>query len=210
MQPPDSTPRTPSGAPPRSALRVLAVAGAFVLFALLAARATQVLGPSTPHVPPYNSDCAVPVLMCQADHWSFFDLYYYGQDRFAGWPFFSLRAVSQLFSFHATPQHLHVWLTVWLLGGALVMGALGRGLRVLAAGLYLFILLAQPEVRFIVFELAQVYPWQMTALLLAWWSLRQGNSLVIAHAGSAPPAAPPCSPACAPSCSRSSPSGPTP
>ncbi|HEX8702431.1 MAG TPA: hypothetical protein VF815_26595, partial [Myxococcaceae bacterium] len=177
----------PSGAPPRTGLRVLMGVGALVLFGLLAARATQVLGPASPHVPLYNSDRAVPVLMCQADHWSFFDLYYYGQDRFAGWPFFSLRAVSQLFGFHATPQHLHVWLTVWLLGGALVMGALGRGLRVLAAGLYVLILLAQPEVRFILFELAQVYPWQMTALLLAWWSLRQGNSLVIDHAGHPPP-----------------------
>ena len=187
MQPPDSTPGTPSGAPRRTGLRVLMSAAALVLFGLLAARASQVLGPASPHVPLYNSDCAVPVLMCQADRWSFFDLYYYGQDRFAGWPFFTLRAVSQLFGFHATPQHLHVWLTVWLLGGAFVVGALGKGLRLLAAGLYLLVILAQPEVRFILFELAQVYPWQMTALLLAWWSLRQSNTLVIAHAGSAPP-----------------------
>jgi hypothetical protein len=170
--------RTSSGASPRAGLRVLAGAGVLVLFGLLAARATQVLGPASPHVPLYNSDCAVPVLMCQADHWSFFDLYYYGQDRFGGWPFFTLRAVSQLFGFHAAPQHLHVWLTVWLLGGAFVMGALGRGARLLAGGLYLFVILVQPEVRFILFELAQVYPWQVTALLLAWWSLRRGSSRV--------------------------------
>jgi hypothetical protein len=161
---------------------VLAGVGALVVFGLLAARATQALGPASPHVPLYNSDCAVPMLMCQADRWSFFDLYYYGQDRFAGWPFFTLRAVSQLFGFHATPQHLHVWLTVWLLGGAFVIGALGRGLRLLAAGLYLFVILAQPEVRFILFELAQVYPWQMTALLLAWWSLRRSHALAAAGA----------------------------
>ncbi len=155
--------------------------GALVLFGLLAARATQALGPASPHVPLYNSDGAVPVLMCQAERWSFYDLYYYGQDRFGGWPFFTLRAVSQLFGFHATPQHLHVWLTVWLLGGAFVIGALGRGLRLLAAGLYLLVVLAQPEVRFILFELAQVYPWQMTALLLAWWSLRQSHTLAAAR-----------------------------
>ena len=187
MQPPDSTPRTPLDIFERAGPRVLATAVALIAFAMIAARATQVLGPDSPHVPLYNSDCAVPVLMCQADRWSFFDIYYYGQDRFGAWPFFTLRAVSQLFGFHATPQHLHVWLTVWLLGGAFVMGALGRGLRVLAAGLYLFVLLSRPDVRFISFELAQVYPWQMTALLLAWWSLRQGNSVVIDLAGFPPP-----------------------
>ncbi|MDC0712246.1 hypothetical protein POL68_27510 [Stigmatella sp. ncwal1] len=167
--------------------RVLVGAAVLLLWGLLTARATQVLGPQTLQVPLYNSDGAIPVMMCNADGWSFFDVYYYGQDRFGGWPFLAARAVGHLLGFTWTPLSLHAWLTLWLLGGALVMGALSRGFRLLGAGLYTAVLLVNPELRGILFELAQVYPWQMTALLLAWWSLRRDHERGMAHAGSSPP-----------------------
>lgn len=152
---------------------VLAGAAALLVFGLLASRATQALNPQTPYVPLFNSDGAIPVLMSNADGVSLFDFYYYGQDRFGAWPFLAARAVGHLFHFTWTPPSLHVWLTLWLLGGAFAMGALSRGFRLLGAGLYAAVLLANAELRGILFELAQVYPWQMTALLLAWWSLRR-------------------------------------
>ncbi|WP_163988984.1 hypothetical protein [Pyxidicoccus caerfyrddinensis] len=189
MKAPDETSHAPAAALARAVTwaRRLGGAGAIILFGLLVARATWSLNPQTPQVPLYNSDCAIPVMMCNAEGWSLFDFYYYGQDRFGAWPFLSARVVGHLFGFTWTYLHLHAWLTAWLLGGAFVVGALSRGFRLLGAGLYTAVLLANTPLRGILFELAQVYPWQLTALLLAWWSLRQDNELVRTHEGSAPP-----------------------
>ncbi len=152
--------------------------GAILLFAVFVARGTQVLSPQTVQVPLYNSDCAIPVMMCNEPGRSLFDFYFYGQDRFGAWPFLSARLVGRLFGFTWTYMHLQAWLTTWLLGGAFVMGALSRGFRLLGAGLYTAVILANTPLRATLFELAQVYPWQLTALLLAWWSLRRDNDQV--------------------------------
>ncbi|WP_224368176.1 hypothetical protein [Hyalangium versicolor] len=183
MRPLEETTRAPAEARAATWARVLGGAGALLFFGLLVARSTQVLNPQTQQVPLYNSDCAIPVIMCNAPGWSFFDYYYYGQDRFGSWPFLAARVVNHLFGFTWTYLHLHAWLTAWLLGGAFVMGALSRGFRVLGAGLYTAVLLADTPLRAVLFELAQVYPWQMTMLLLSWWSLRRDNEQVVEHEG---------------------------
>jgi hypothetical protein len=176
-----------NGARPSVGLRVLLGMGALLLFALLVARVHHVLGPHTPAVSGFNSDNAVPVMMCNAREWNPFHFYYYGQDRFGAWPFLSARVVGQLLGAPVLPEHLHVWLTTWLLAGAFVMGALvPKGLRLLASGLYVAVLLAIPSLRFILFELAQVYPWQLTALLLAWWSLRRHHDALAAALAPSP------------------------
>ncbi|XXF77847.1 hypothetical protein P2318_33075 [Myxococcaceae bacterium GXIMD 01537] len=167
------------------ALRALLGMGALLLFALLAAKASRALGPDSAHVTGLNSDSGVPVMMCNAREWSLFHFYYYGQDRFGAWPFLAARAVGRMLGVQVMPAHLHAWMTVWLLAGAFVFAGLARGLRVLAAGLYFAVVLAIPGLRSVLFELAQVYPWQMTALLVAWWSLRrQGDQAAAPEAPS--------------------------
>lgn len=168
-------------------LRALLTAGALLLFALLVAQATRAFGPNTEATPAFNSDNGVPVMMCNADEWNLFHFYYYGQDRFGAWPFLLARVVGKVLGTQVMPEHLHVWLTAWLLAGAFVVGALARGLRLLAAGLYIAVVVAIPSLRYVLFELAQVYPWQLTSLLLAWWSVRRHNDTLAALApGEAP------------------------
>jgi hypothetical protein len=181
-----------TGAPPTDAragttLRALLTAGALVLFALLVAQATRAFGPDAAVSPEYNSDNGVPVLMSNADEWNLFHFYYYGQDRFGAWPFLLARAVGKALGAQVMPEHLHAWLTAWLLAGAFVVAALARGFRLLAAGLYLAVVVAIPSLSYVLFELAQVYPWQLTALLLAWWSVRRHNDSVAALAADEAP-----------------------
>jgi hypothetical protein len=122
----------------------------------------------------FDSDSAVPVLMANEDRpIIIFDMYYWGVDRWGGWPLMLARVVHQKTGFRWTDYSLHVVRATWVFLGLLVLVWMNRraGLAVLVSGLIPLCL--EPTIRWQLFNLSQVYAWQLTGLFLAWFSLRR-------------------------------------
>lgn len=121
-----------------------------------------------------DSDSAIPVLMANdARPITVFDTYYWGVDRWGAWPFMIERVIHQDTGFQWTDYSSHVVRSTWVFLGLLVLVWINRrsALAVLACGLVA--LCTEPNVRWVLFSLSQVYAWQLTALFLAWLSLRR-------------------------------------
>ncbi len=133
--------------------------------------AWSALGPDSLLLPPFNSDSAVPVLMSNETHWDVFHAYYWGQDRFGAWPFLLAHALSVAGGKSVTPPFLHAVSTLFVLLGAVPAALLARpyaGLGLLAYTVAVLL----PESRGSLFELAQLYPFQLPLLFWAWWCIR--------------------------------------
>jgi hypothetical protein len=107
--------------------------------------------------------------MANARRWDPFQLFYYGQDRYGAWPFLAIRLGGMAFGAAISWENVHTCLTAWLLCGAVVMAGLCRP-RALGALVFMVVLLVNPEMG-IMFD-QQPYGWQLTTILLAWWSFR--------------------------------------
>ncbi|HEY0377834.1 MAG TPA: hypothetical protein VGC87_12985 [Pyrinomonadaceae bacterium] len=156
----------------KKTLRMLA---ALALWAFFLWRATLVFGPSTDaNDVPYNSDSAIPVLMSNDERpITPFSLYYYGTDRWGAWPFLLTKLAHRWTGYRWTDQSLFVMQVFWLFVGALVVAALGGRDGLAAALAYLFALCLHKESHLHIFELSQLYAWQVGALLFAWYGLRR-------------------------------------
>ena len=142
----------------------------WLLFLILSIRAFR---PDSSYVV-FDSDGAIPVLMAnEARPITIFDMYYWGVDRWGGWPLIIARVVHQDTGFQWTDYSLHVVRATWVFLGLLVLVWINRraALVVLVSGLIPLCL--EPTIRWQLFTLSQVYAWQLTALLLAWFSLRR-------------------------------------
>jgi len=165
-------------ATPEAAARaqLLLHAGALVVsvgvVSLVFVAAFAALGPDSLALPLFNSDSGVPVLMSNDTHWDLFHAYYLRQDRFGAWPFFVARVLSGLLRRPVTPEVLHGWATLFVAAGAIPAALLCRpwpGLGLLAYAIAVLV----PQTRGSLFELAQVYPWQIPVLFWGWWSIRR-------------------------------------
>jgi len=121
----------------------------------------------------FSSDVAIPVLMVRARNWSFFDVYFWGQDRLGSWHLLLMRAACQATGCAFYHAQLHLAATVWLLCGIAVLFRVAGTWRFAAAGLFAAVLVADADSRKILFDASQPYAWQLTALLLAWWGMRK-------------------------------------
>lgn len=162
---------------PPSLRKALAASAALALWAFFLWRAVVAFGPSTEaNNISFNSDSAIPVLMSNDERpLTVFNLYYYGADRWGGWPFLTTQLVRRATGYRWTDQSLFVMQTLWLFVGALVFAGLGgKDGAAAAAGLaYLAALCLHTESRLTIFELSQLYAWQTGALLFAWYGLRR-------------------------------------
>ena len=142
----------------------------WLLFLTLALRA---LGPDSVHTI-FNSDSAIPILMANDERpITVFDTYYYAADRWGGWPLLIAKLLHRDTGLQWTDQRLHYVRTTWLFLGLLVLAALNvrAAPAVIASGLTA--LCFEPALRRRLFDLSQLYAWQLTALFLAWFCLRR-------------------------------------
>jgi hypothetical protein len=122
----------------------------------------------------FNSDSAIPVLMANDDgRITVFNCYYYGADRWGAWPFLVAQLARRATGHRWGPESLTAFLIVWVFVGAWAMAVLGRDEPWIAGGVYLLVVCLHHESRYLLFELSQIYPWQITALLLSWACLRR-------------------------------------
>ena len=135
--------------------------------------ALRALGPDGVHAN-FTSDCAIPILMANDDRpVTVFDTYYYAADRWGSWALLVAKAVHQNTGLHWTPQRLHYVRTTWLFFGLLVLVALSprAAPAVMVSGLIAICL--EPAWPKLMFDLGQLYGWQLPPLFLAWFCLRR-------------------------------------
>ena len=123
----------------------------------------------------FNSDSAIPVLMSNDERpLTIFNFYYFGADRWGAWPQLVTRLIGSVTGMRWTPDGLFRAQTTWLFAGAFVVAALSsRRTALLAGAAYLIALCLHRDSRLLVYELSQLYAWQATAVLLAWYCLRR-------------------------------------
>jgi hypothetical protein len=139
-------------------------------------RALHTFGPSNNIIAiPYHSDSAIPVIMSNDDRpITVFNLYYYGADRWGGWPFLVAQFIHRATGFRWSEQSLYVMQALWIFCGPLILASLGsRRDRLLVVLVYIITLCLHGRLNFLLFSLSQVYAWQLTALLLGWYCLRR-------------------------------------
>ncbi|HKQ54136.1 MAG TPA: hypothetical protein VJT74_17295 [Pyrinomonadaceae bacterium] len=163
------------GTLPPTLKKALRIGAALALWAFLLWRATVVFGPSTDiNDIPYSSDSAIPILMSNDERpITPFSLYYYGTDRWGAWPFLLTKLAHRATGCRWTDQSLFVMQVAWLFIGALVVVGLGGRDGMAAALAYLAALCLHRESRLQIFELSQLYAWQVGALLFGWYGLRR-------------------------------------
>ncbi|HZA49725.1 MAG TPA: hypothetical protein VE549_03230, partial [Myxococcaceae bacterium] len=99
----------------------------WVVAALYAAAALAIAALLVKAGVPWNSDDAIPVLMSNDGRRGWFDLYYWGQDRFGGWPWKLASWLRWPFGFGWTPERLSLAkIAFTLLGGLIFPWRLGR------------------------------------------------------------------------------------
>ena len=153
--------------------RLLVIALTLGLWLFFLCRAIDVFGPDSSHVF-FNSDGAIPVLMANDDRpITLFDAYYFGGDRWGAWPMLSARLIHHATKYQWSAQSFHVMSAIWLFVGILVMASLSRRDYFAVTLVFLITLCLHWLVRLRLFDLGTVYSWQITALLLGWYSLRQ-------------------------------------
>jgi hypothetical protein len=162
--------------PGRAALRTfLPTSLALGLLAFFLWRAIDAFGPgSWINDVDFNSDSAIPVLMSnEARPLSIFNFYYYGADRWGGWPFLVTRFIGRVTGRHWTDQGVFTVQAFWIFIGALICAGLTSDDYLVVILAYVIALCLHSEARYLMFELSQVYAWQTTAVLLAWYGLRR-------------------------------------
>ena len=121
-----------------------------------------------------DSDGAIPVLMANEDRpVTVFDMYYWGVDRWGGWPLIVARVVHQATGFQWTDYSLHVVRAAWVFLGLLALVWINRCAALVVLLSCLIPLCLEPTIRWHLFTLSQIYAWQLTAVFLAWLSLRR-------------------------------------
>jgi len=112
---------------------------------------------------------AVPVLMANTPATPF-HVYYWGQDRFGGWPFVLARWVSG--GAHWTPDALFVLESGILVAGLAALGALAGAQGWLVAACAFAAVAAVPGVSRAVLSLSHPYAYQIALFFAAWWAMR--------------------------------------
>ena len=148
---------------------MLVLLGAWLLFLIFALRT---FGSDSVYTH-YHSDAAMPILQSNSDRpITIYDHYYYGADRWGGWPMLMGKWLHLNTGLRWNDQRIHYVRITWVFLGLLILAALNARAApaVIVSGLV--VLCLEPTVRRLMLDLSQLYAWQMPALFLAWFCLR--------------------------------------
>ena len=144
-----------------------------IVWSVFVWRAVTTFGPQSGHTD-FNSDGAIPVLMANdVRPITVFDTYYYGTDRWGGWPLVTARLINHATGFRWSEVRLLTARTVWLFIGILILALLNRRVALPVVMIGIVVLSLQYILRLRLYDLGQVYAWQITALLFGWFALRK-------------------------------------
>lgn len=122
----------------------------------------------------FNSDSAIGVLMANDDRpITVFNAYYYCADRWGGWPFLTAQVIRRATGYAWTAHSVFVMQALWVLLGAWACAILCRRDWAIAGLTYLIFACLHPGGRWLLYELSQIYGWQVTGVLFAWLGIRR-------------------------------------
>lgn len=157
----------------RSRLKILPNVAFAALSLLFLWRIAVVLGPDSDYTL-FTSDSVFPILMSNQDRSiTLFDYYSYNRDRWGSFPFLLARFVHQLTGYYWSPESMHLYRTIWLVAGLLVMTSLATRARLLLLVSALIAICLPSITRINMFDLSELYQWQIPGLFLSWYSIRQ-------------------------------------
>jgi hypothetical protein len=160
--------------PPFLSRKLVLTAAALIVWSFFLWRGIDVFKPGVYSGVVFNSDCAVPVLMANDNRpITLFNFYYYGHDRWGGWPFLGAQIIRRLTNHQWTAQNLSTGQTIWLFVGGLIISALSRRDWIVITFLFLVSVCVLADAGHLIFFLSHVYAWQVTALFLSWSGLRR-------------------------------------
>lgn len=158
---------------------------ALVVWAVVLLKAIDAFNPAgSDNNVSFNSDSAIVVLMANDDRpITVFNFYYYCADRWGAWQFVLAQGIRRATGFVWTPQSVLAMQATWVLLGAWAFAGLCRRDWVIAGLAYLVAACVHKEGRLMLFELSQIYGWQITGLVFAWLGIRRVFDCVIPLAG---------------------------
>lgn len=119
----------------------------------------------------FNSDSAIVVLMANDDRpITVFNFYYYCADRWGAWQFVLGQGIRRATGFAWTPQSVLAMQATWVLLGAWAFAGLCRRDWAVAGVAYLVAACLHKEGRLMLFELSQIYGWQITGVMSRGWA----------------------------------------
>jgi hypothetical protein len=122
----------------------------------------------------WNSDSAIVVLMANDDRpITVFNFYYYCADRWGAWQFVIAQGIRRATGYTWTPNSVLVLHASWVLLGAWALAGLCRRDWVIAGIAYMVAACLHREGRLMLFELSQIYGWQITGLVFTWLGIRR-------------------------------------
>ena len=147
---------------------------AFATVSLLAFwRIAVVFGPGSDHTM-FTFDSAFPVLMSNDNRSiTLFDYYSYNRDRWGSLPFLLARVVHLSTGYFWSPESMHLYRAIWLFSGLLIMTSLAVRARLLLLVSALIAICLPSITRTNMFDLSELYPWQIPGLFLTWYTIRQ-------------------------------------
>jgi hypothetical protein len=153
----------------------LLVLAALVVWAVVLFKAINAFNPSgTKNNVSFNSDSAIVVLMANDDRpITVFNFYYYCADRWGAWQFVLAQGIRRATGYTWTPHGVLVMQAAWVLLGAWAFARLCRRDWAIAGIAYLVAACLNREGRLMLFELSQIYGWQITGLVFAWLGVRR-------------------------------------
>lgn len=158
------------------------IVATIVLWVVVLGRTLTVLGPDSDHAY-FNSDGAIPVIMANDPRpITVFDHYYYAAGRWGGWPLITARLVNHATNYRWSPERLNFVRVVWLFLGILVLALLNRRAAFFVVLICSIVICLHGTIRLRLFDLSQVYSWQITPLLFGWYSARRLFSENLARA----------------------------
>lgn len=147
---------------------------AFVVLSLLFLwRISVVLTPDS-YYTTFSSDSAFPMLISNQDRpITLFDSYSYSRDRWGSFPFLLARLVHKWTGYYWSVRAMHLYRTFWFFGGLLIMSSLAVRARLLVLVSALIAVCIPNFTRIIMFDLSELYAWQIPGLFLSWYCMRQ-------------------------------------
>jgi hypothetical protein len=122
----------------------------------------------------FNSDSAIAVLMANDDRpITVFNAYYYCADRWGAWQLLIAQGVRRATGYAWTAPSVFAMQAVWVLLGTWACVGLCRRDWAVAGLAWLIAVCLHPGGRLLLFELSQIYGWQVTGLLFAWLGIRR-------------------------------------
>ncbi len=120
----------------------------------------------------FNSDEAIPILMAN-DEWLRPDhMFFFGQDRFGGWPFISMWGLGHVLNFRWVPENCYIFAcTLFSLGAFATSRLYQKSDTVVLTG-FLALYFLNNNLSTYALTIGQPYMWQIFGLLIAWLALR--------------------------------------